>query len=54
LLLVDAITRTRLVLEHVGVHALFVDAKDEQAARFYRTYGFRALPGEILCASFCR
>ncbi len=48
LLLVDAITRTQLVLEHVGVHALFVDAKDEPAAGFYRKYGFRPLPSDPL------
>jgi GNAT superfamily N-acetyltransferase len=48
LLLVDAITRTKRVLEHVGVHALFVDAKDKEAAGFYRKYGFRPLPGDPL------
>lgn len=48
LLLVDATKRARLVLEHVGVHALFVDAKDARAAAFYRKYGFRALPGDPL------
>jgi GNAT superfamily N-acetyltransferase len=48
LLLVDAITRTRHVLEHVGVHALFVDAKDKEAAAFYRRYGFRPLPSDPL------
>jgi GNAT superfamily N-acetyltransferase len=41
LLLMDAIKRAQLVLEHVGVHALFVDAKDARAAAFYRKYGFR-------------
>jgi GNAT superfamily N-acetyltransferase len=46
LLLVDAIKRAKLVLEHVGVHALFVDAKDDQAAAFYRKYGFRPLPSD--------
>jgi GNAT superfamily N-acetyltransferase len=48
LLLIDAITRTKLVLEHVGVHALFVDAKDKQAAAFYRKYRFRPLPSDPL------
>ncbi len=48
LLLVDAIARTKLVLEHVGVHALFVDAKDKAAAGFYRKYGFRPLPSDPL------
>ena len=46
LLLVDAIKRAKLVLEHVGVHALFLDAKVDQAAAFYRKYGFRPLPND--------
>ena len=48
LLLMDALERSRLVLEHVGVHALFVDAKDVSAAAFYRKYGFRSLPDQPL------
>lgn len=48
LLLMDAIERSRRVLEHIGVHALFVDAKDERAAAFYRKYGFRPLPSDPL------
>lgn len=48
LLLMDAIERAKLVLEHVGVHAVFVDAKDARAAAFYRKYGFRALPSDPL------
>jgi len=48
LLLMDAIERARRVLEQVGVHALFVDAKDEQAAAFYRKYNFRPLPSDPL------
>ena len=48
LLLLDAIRRSRWVLEHVGVHALFVDAKDAKAAAFYRKYGFRSLPDQSL------
>ena len=47
-LLMDAIDRSRRVLEHIGVHALFVDAKDERAAAFYRKYGFRPLPDDFL------
>jgi GNAT superfamily N-acetyltransferase len=47
-LLMHAIERSRSVLEHVGVHAIFVDAKDERAAAFYRQYGFRPLPGDPL------
>lgn len=48
LLLVDAIERARRVVEHLGVHALFVDAKDARAAAFYRKYGFRPLPTDPL------
>ena len=48
LLLMDAIRRSRLVLEHVGVHALFVDAKDANAAAFYKKYAFRSLPDQAL------
>jgi GNAT superfamily N-acetyltransferase len=48
LLLMDALDRARRVLEHIGVHALFVDAKDERAAAFYRKYGFRPLPEQPL------
>ena len=48
LLLMDAIERATRVLEQVGVHALFVDAKDERAAAFYRKYGFRPLPSDPL------
>jgi ribosomal protein S18 acetylase RimI-like enzyme len=44
LLLMDAIDRSQRVLEHIGIHALFVDAKDAAAAGFYRKLGFRALP----------
>ncbi len=48
LLLMDAIRRSRMVLQHVGVHALFVDAKDTQAAAFYLRYGFLQLPDQPL------
>ena len=48
LLFMDAIERARRVLEHVGVHALFVDAKDDRAGAFYRKYGFRPLPEQPL------
>lgn len=48
LLLMDAIARSRHVLEHVGVHALFVDAKDTSAVSFCRKYGFRPLPSDPL------
>jgi GNAT superfamily N-acetyltransferase len=44
MLLMDAIKRSCNVREHIGVFALFVDAKDEGAAAFYARYGFAALP----------
>lgn len=47
-LLMDALDRSRRVLEHIGIHALFVDAKDERAASFYLKYGFRPLPQDAL------
>ena len=47
-LLLHAINRAHQVLEHVGVHALFVDAKDEAAAAFYLKYGFQRFPQDSL------
>jgi GNAT superfamily N-acetyltransferase len=47
-LLMDALDRSRRVLEHIGIHALFVDAKDERAASFYLKFGFRHLPQDSL------
>ena len=47
-LLMDALDRSRRVLEHIGIHALFVDAKDERAASFYLKYGFRPFPQDSL------
>jgi len=40
LLLADAITRAKRAAEAVGSAGLFVDAKNEAAARFYQRYGF--------------
>jgi len=42
LLLVDAITRARNAAQAVGSAGIFVDAKDETAAKFYRHYGFQS------------
>jgi ribosomal protein S18 acetylase RimI-like enzyme len=39
-LLVDMMERTMAVAESVGIVALFVDAKDEAAARYYKQFGF--------------
>lgn len=44
LLLMDAIKRSCEVRKHVGLFALFVDAKDDGAVTFYGKYGFRSLP----------
>ena len=48
LLLMDAIRRSRLVLDHVGVQALFVDAKDARAAALYQKCAFRSFPDNAL------
>ena len=43
LLLADAVNRARTAAQAVGSAGLFVDAKSEAVARFYRRYGF--IPG---------
>ena len=48
LLLIDALTRTRRVYTEAGGIGLFVDAIDEQAAGFYRRFGFAACPDNPL------
>lgn len=45
-LLADAVQRSRN--SGIATFALLVDAKDEQAARFYRHHGFIALPDALL------
>ena len=45
LLLAEAIHRTVIVGEQAGLIGLFVDAKDEDAHKFYERYGFISLPG---------
>lgn len=40
LLLADAVNRARTAAQAVGSAGLFVDAKNEAAARFYQRYGF--------------
>ncbi|CAK0755779.1 N-acetyltransferase domain-containing protein [Gammaproteobacteria bacterium] len=42
LLLADAVTRSRNAALLVGSSGIFVDAKDDMAARFYAGYGFTA------------
>ena len=44
LLLVDALTRARRIYAGAGGIGLFVDAIDEQAAGYYRRFGFEAAP----------
>ena len=43
MLLMDAIKRTLAVSNEIAIYALVVDALDEQAAGFYRKYGFTQL-----------
>ena len=47
-LLIDAMSRARRVALETGGFALFVDAKDEQGASFYRRYGFVPFPSDPL------
>lgn len=53
-LMVHAIERAARVASEIGGYAVFVDAKDEQAAAFYKRYGFVPLPDNplILCLPF--
>lgn len=48
MLLVDALTRTRRIVTEAGGIGLFVDALDEQAAGYYRYFGFQAAPDNPL------
>ena len=48
LLLMDAISRAQRVHQEAGVVGLFVDALDEQAAGFYRHFGFMVTPDNPL------
>jgi ribosomal protein S18 acetylase RimI-like enzyme len=48
LLLVDALTRARRIYTDAGGIGLFVDAIDEQAAGYYRRFGFVASPDNPL------
>jgi predicted GNAT family N-acyltransferase len=44
-LLMDALNRILLATQTLAVHALIVEAKDEEAAAFYRKYGFIPFTG---------
>ena len=45
MLLVDALRRSLIHSRHIASLAVLVDAKDEKAVAFYRSYGFVVLPG---------
>lgn len=47
-LLIDAMLRAKELSKHAGGYALFVDAKDERAAGFYKKYGFTPLQDDPL------
>jgi len=47
-LFLDAGIRCLQAAEHVGAAAMFIDAKDIEAARFYRQFGAQALPDRPL------
>lgn len=48
LLLIDALTRARRIYTEAGGIGLFVDALDEQAAGYYRRFGFQQAPDNPL------
>ena len=48
LLLVDALSRAQRIYQEAGGIGLFVDALDEQAAGYYRRFGFVASPDNPL------
>ncbi|SRR5579885_266022 len=47
-LLIDALKRSLLISDQVGINAVIVDAKDDNAANFYRHFGFIKLPSNKL------
>ena len=48
LMLVDALTRAHRIHQEAGGMGLFVDAIDDQAAGFYRHFGFASSPSQPL------
>ncbi len=48
LLLINALTRTRHIINVAGGIGLFVDAIDEPAAEYYLQFGFQAMPDNPL------
>jgi GNAT superfamily N-acetyltransferase len=47
-LIVSAVHRTAAIAREAGIVGLFVDAKDERAAAFYRRHGFQPTPTDGL------
>jgi GNAT superfamily N-acetyltransferase len=49
-----ALSRAARVADEIGGYAVFVDAKDEKAAAFYKKYGFIPFPDDplTLCLKF--
>lgn len=48
LMMVNAIERTILISQNVGIIGFFVDAKDEKAKEYYQQFGFIPLPVHTL------
>jgi GNAT superfamily N-acetyltransferase len=48
LLIAEALARVAAIAQQLGVAGLFVDAKDESSAAFYRKYGFVPLRSDRL------
>jgi GNAT superfamily N-acetyltransferase len=48
-LLRDGMTRSLTLSDELGIHAIVVDAIDEQAKAFYERYGFVPLADQPLC-----
>jgi GNAT superfamily N-acetyltransferase len=48
MMLIDAMSRAKRIVHEAGGIGLFVDAIDEQAATFYRRYGFETAPDRPL------
>ena len=46
LLLVDALKRILKVSDEIGIHCITVDAKDDNAKKFYQNFGFEELLDE--------
>lgn len=48
IMMMNAIERILMISEHVGIIGFFVDAKDEQAKKYYEQFGFIPLPDNHL------